>query len=116
MKYGPLATDQLIAADLGRRLEAERLAQDLTQAQLAAQAGVSKRTVERLENGDSSTISNLIRCLRALGRLEGLKTLLPEPQPNPVSVLKLRGKTRQRARPSAEARPAGKPWAWGDER
>jgi len=116
MKFQAFSSDEFITTELGRRLEAERLAQDLTQAQLAAQAGVSKRTVERLESGDSSTLANLIRCLRALDRLEGLNTLLPEPQPNPVSVLKLRGKTRQRARPSAEARPAGKPWAWGDER
>ncbi len=116
MKYGPLATDQLIVADLGHRLEAERLAQNLTQAQLAAQAGVSKRTVERLESGGSSTLANLIRCLRALDRLDGLNTLLPEPQPDPVSLLKLRGKTRRRVRTSAEARPSGKPWAWGDER
>ena len=116
MKFGPLATDALILSELGRRLEAERLAQDLTQAQLAAQAGVSKRTVERLEAGQSSAIGSLIRCLRALNRLDGLDALLPEPQPNPVSVLKLRGKTRQRARPSTEVPPGGKPWAWGDER
>ncbi|THD64880.1 helix-turn-helix transcriptional regulator [Phenylobacterium sp.] len=116
MKFGPLATDEFITTELGHRLEAERLAQDLTQAQLAAQAGVSKRTVERLENGESSTLANLIRCLRALDRLAGLDALLPEPQPNPVSVLKLRGKTRQRARPTAEGRSAAKPWVWGDER
>ena len=116
MKFGPLATDALILSELGRRLEAERLAQDLTQAQLAAQAGVSKRTVERLEAGQSSAIGSLIRCLRALNRLDGLDALLPEPQPNPVSVLKLRGKTRQRARPSTEVPQSGKPWAWGDER
>ncbi|THD64882.1 MAG: XRE family transcriptional regulator [Phenylobacterium sp.] len=58
MKFQSFSTDEFITAKLGRRLEAERLAQDLTQAQLATQAGVSKRTVERLENGESSTLSN----------------------------------------------------------
>ena len=116
MKFTIIVSDDYITRELGQRLEAERLAQDLTQAQLAAQAGISKRTVERLEAGQSSTVANLIRCLRALNQLEGLDALLPEPQPNPVSILKLRGKTRRRARPPAEAPSAPKPWAWGDER
>ena len=116
MTFDNFVSDDFVIAELGRRLAAERIAQDMTQAQLAQQAGVSKRTVERLEDGTSSTLANLIRCLRALRRLEGLEALLPDPQPNPVSVLKLRGKTRLRARPRAPRATASKPWAWGDER
>ena len=116
MAFNGFISDNFITAELGRRLAAERIAQQLTQAQLAKEAGVSKRTVERLEDGSSSTLANLIRCLRALGRLEGLDSLLPDPEPNPVSILKLRGKTRQRARPVADRDAPAKPWKWGDER
>jgi|SRR5579859_425809 len=116
MTFNSFVSDDFITAELGRRLAAERIAQQFTQAQLAKEAGVSKRTVERLEDGSSSTLANLIRCLRALNRLEGLEALLPDPQPNPVSVLKLRGKTRQRARPGADRDAPAKPWVWGDER
>src|ERR1700749_1540592 len=105
MKTTDLASDAAITAELGQRLATERLGAGLTQAQLAERAGVSKRTVERLEDGYSSQITNLVRCLRALDRLQGLEVLLPEPQPNPVSVLKLRGKIPKRARPKARTQP-----------
>jgi len=43
------ATDDSVLAELGGRLARIRLDRNLTQAQLAEQAGVSKRTIERLE-------------------------------------------------------------------
>ena len=44
-------SDGAVLEELGRRLEAIRLGRNQTQAQLARQAGVSKRTIERLESG-----------------------------------------------------------------
>ena len=60
-------TDQQVLAELGDRLAQYRLNRNLTQDQLAREAGVSKRTVVRLENGQSSQMTNLVRVLRALG-------------------------------------------------
>ena len=51
MKIAKQASDEAILSELGGRLTRVRLEQNLTQAQLAEQAGVSKRTVERLEAG-----------------------------------------------------------------
>ena len=51
MKITKQATDEVILGELGGRLAKIRLDRNLTQAQLATQAGVSKRTVERLEAG-----------------------------------------------------------------
>lgn len=110
-----LMTDDAVLAELGKRLARVRLSQGITQEQLADAAGVSKRTVQRLEDGTPAQLANLIRCLRALGRLDALDVMLPSDGPNPIDLLKRRGHQRQRARPGvAEPAPA-KPWTWGDE-
>jgi len=113
MKFDNLLSDQSALAELGRRIADARLARRMTQAQFAETAGVSKRTVERLEDGGSTQLANLIRCLRALGRLEGLERLFPETPVNPVELLGRR-RRRQRATTQKNA-PTPAPWTWGDE-
>ena len=116
MKISSLTTDDAALAELGRRIAEARLARQMTQAQFAQAAGVSKRTVERLEGGASTPTANLVRCLRALDKLDGLDRLLPQSPPNPIDLLERHGKTRQRARPDPdEGAGAGRPWTWGDE-
>ena len=114
MKIVKHATDEAFLHELGGRLAQVRLKRNLTQAQLAAQAGVSKRTVERLESGSVATqLSGFIRVCRVLDLLDRFDTLISEPMPSPVAQLKLRGKQRQRA--SKVKKPAAKKWQWGDE-
>lgn len=113
MKFDNLLSDQAALAELGRRIADARLARRMTQAQFAEAAGVSKRTVERLEDGGSTQLANLIRCLRALGRLEGLERLFPETPINPVELLGRRSR-RQRATTQKNT-PAPAAWAWGEE-
>ena len=113
----PSATDAALLADLGRRIARQRLAREWTQADLAREAGVGKRTLERIEAGGSAQLVNLVRLFRALDLLPVLDQLLPDPGPRPMELLKLSGKTRQRA-PGRRRKqpPAGEPWSWGDER
>jgi transcriptional regulator with XRE-family HTH domain len=101
------ATDEAILHELGSRLGGARLEKNWTQAQLARQAGVSKRTVERLEAGAVATqLSGFIRVCRVLGLVERFNLLVPEPAPSPVTQLKLHGKKRQRASTSKASRPS----------
>ena len=106
-------TDEAILAELGARLSSVRLSRDLTQAQLAQDAGVSKRTVERLEAGQSGQLTSFIRILRTLQLLDGLELLLPPPQPGPMDLLRRAGKRPQRA--TGRSAPSGEPWSWADE-
>jgi transcriptional regulator with XRE-family HTH domain len=107
------ATDDAVLAELGGRLARIRLERNLTQGQLAEQAGVSKRTVERLESGAVATqLSGFIRVCRVLGMLERLDTLVPEPVPSPVAQLKLRGRQRQRASTTKAVKSSAKKWQW----
>ncbi len=113
MKFNTMQSDVAVLAEMGRRLAALRLEQQITQAQLAQAAGISKSTVERLEDGSSAQMSNLIRYLRALGKLESLEGLLPDRPLNPITLLK-GGEARTRVRLAKTTKPAPE-WVWGDE-
>lgn len=100
---------------MGGRLASARIEHGLTQAALSEQAGVSKRTVERLESGEVATqLSGFLRVCRALGLLERFERLLPEPEPGPMSQLKQQGRKRRRATGKKAATGATKPWTWGE--
>jgi transcriptional regulator with XRE-family HTH domain len=114
MRFTDLLSDEAVMTEMGRRLAEARLERQMTQAQLAEAAGVSKSTVERLEDGASTQLGNLIRCLRALGKLEALERLLPETPANPVELLRRRGARRSRVR-RARGSPPPAEWSWGDE-
>jgi transcriptional regulator with XRE-family HTH domain len=106
----------VILGELGGRLAKIRLDRNLTQAQLATQAGVSKRTAERLESGAVATqLSGFIRMCRVLDMIERFDLLVPEPVPSPVEQLKLAGRKRQRASAAKPAKFPAKKWQWGDK-
>ncbi|HUZ88519.1 MAG TPA: helix-turn-helix transcriptional regulator [Candidatus Acidoferrales bacterium] len=118
MKISSTNTDEVALEELGRRLTRTRLEHNLTQAELATQAGISKRTVERLEAGETAMLSTFIRVLRVLGLLDALDQLLPEPTLSPLERLKLLGKQRRRGsgtRITSKASEEAEPWRWGDE-
>ena len=113
-------TDAAILKELGARLERRRIDANLTQAELAEEAGISKRTLERIEAGDSTDFVMLVRVLRALKLIEGLDSLIPDQPQSPIALLKQKGRERKRAgHPRTQSRRAGtprteSPWKWGD--
>ena len=116
MKIDNNLSDEAILRKLGQRLAAVRLNRNWTQAHLANQAGVSKRTVERLESGEvAAQLSAFVRVCRALGLLDRVDALFPEPAPSPLAELKLRGRRRRRASRLKEPPSAPEPWTWGDQ-
>lgn len=117
MEITDLLTDDAVLGELGARIASRRLERQLTQAQVAEQAGIGKRTLERLEAGQSSQLMTLIRVLRVLELTAGLEQMLPESPPSPMDLLKREGKTRQRASGKRAAATATheETWSWGDE-
>jgi transcriptional regulator with XRE-family HTH domain len=115
METSNLLTDETILLEIGRRIARHRIDRQLTQADMAEQAGVSKRTVERIESGASVQLSTMIRVLRVLDLLSGLDNLIPETGPRPMDLLKLRGKVRQRASSVRHPDRSGKPWSWDED-
>ena len=115
MKISNQTSDGSVLEVLGQRLSHHRLNKNQTQEELAAEAGISSRTLVRIEHGESSQTTNLIRLLRALGLLENIDVLIPEPAPSPIQQLQLRGKRRARASSKGRQPENQAPWSWGDE-
>ncbi|MDE2761160.1 MAG: helix-turn-helix transcriptional regulator [Gemmatimonadota bacterium] len=86
-----------VLREVGARLKALRLQQNRRVTDLAADAGVSPRTIDRLEAGRNVGTENLVRVMRALGRLQAFEALVPVPEVSPYDVERLRGKVRRRA-------------------
>jgi transcriptional regulator with XRE-family HTH domain len=120
MKITTELTDEAILHEIGDRMERRRIDAGLTQAQLAQEAGISKRTVERMEAGHSTDFAMLLRVLRVLKLLEALDLLVPDLPQSPLMLLKGRGRTRKRVghprhpRDGTAAPKLAAPWKWRD--
>ncbi len=84
-------TDSEIQRDIGRRIRAYRLQQNIAVEELARQAGLSKTTVTKMETGADFRLSSLIQVLRVLDRLDALQSFLPTPIVSPLSILQRPG-------------------------
>lgn len=115
MKITDLLTDDAVQAELGARIAGRRLELGLTQADVAEQAGIAKRTLERIEAGQTSQLTTLVRVLRVLDAFSGLDSLIPESGPSPMDLLKRKGKVRQRASGRRAAKAKGNPWRWDEK-
>jgi transcriptional regulator with XRE-family HTH domain len=97
MQIANLASGATVLRELGERLARQRLERNLTQRDLAHEAGVSARTISLIETGRSITLGSLVRILRALGILDSLNQMLPASGPSPIEELERGGKRRERA-------------------
>lgn len=116
MRITALMTDKTVLIELGTRLAARRLAANVTQLQLAKEAGVSRSTVHRLENGIGAVqMSSLIRVCRSLGVLEEIGAcFVGAGEPGPMDALRISGKRGVRERARAKCSPvAPSLWKWG---
>lgn len=114
MRFTNVVTTRAALRELGARIERQRLERNLTQAQLAEEAGIGRATVQRLERGSSVQLTSLVDVLRVLGLLDGLEVLVPEAVPSPIQRLKTQGRQRRRARPSQQREVAETTWTWGE--
>jgi transcriptional regulator with XRE-family HTH domain len=114
MKIENQMSDEAVLIELGQRLARRRIDLGLTQAQAAEEAGVGKRTIERVEAGSDTQVATLIRLMRVLDLTDELDRLVPEPGPRPMDLLKLKGKERKRAS-SRRSERTEEDWQWGDK-
>ena len=117
MKYEidfSIATSEQIEGAICGRLKNIRLTRNITQPKLAEEAGVSLRTIRRLEKGGGVSLDTFIRVLIALGIQHNLEGLLPDPTIRPFERVSSRGTERKRAS-TRQSIQEDEPWSWGDE-
>ena len=90
-------TDEILR-ELGARLRGYRLQQNVTTAELALRAGIGIATAARAETGRNTSMETIVKILRALGRLDALDAILPEPLVSPIQLAARRGRQQRRAR------------------
>ncbi|GBE29727.1 MAG TPA: XRE family transcriptional regulator [Bacteroidetes bacterium] len=108
-----VAASGQIETAICKRLEAIRLSRNITQEQLAQEAGVSVRTIGRLEKGEGVSLDTFIRVLKALRIQQNLEALLPDPTVRPMERIERGDMVRKRARPTSKP-PKRVQWTWGD--
>ncbi len=110
-------SDLAVQRELGARLQAHRLNQNLSQAELADLTGLARKTITNLETGHGGTLLTLLAVLRGLRLLDQMEAFIPAPGPSPIQLVKLAGKQRRRATGRRRGRDAveepQKPWTWG---
>jgi len=122
---------------LGEQLERNRLMQNIPQTELAQLAGISARTLRRIESGEGASMDSFIRVLMALKIDGNLSVLIPDSTVRPMERTRPSKAERVRAsksrktsdktastqsatstlvKPDTKSHAPGKSnWTWGDE-
>lgn len=90
-------SDTAIVEQIGAYIKHIRLQKNMTQAQLATQAGLNRWTIGQIENGESTTLSTLIQILRSLEALHLLEHFTIKKEISPIAYADLQRKQRKRA-------------------
>ncbi|MDK9702526.1 MAG: helix-turn-helix transcriptional regulator [Sulfuritalea sp.] len=100
---GDFLTNDEVIAEVGARLRARRLERNLTVEELAARAGLNRKTVLDLEAGADVRLATVIKVFRALNMLGALDAAIPDTLPG-SEAFSNRGQLRQRASGSRHTR------------
>lgn len=83
----------------------------MSQQELEDKTGVSKRSISRLEQGESVQLENLFKILVALDLGENIDLLVPDQTKRPAFYLEISADKPKRVRRKKEK----KAFKWGDE-
>ncbi|MBR5970890.1 MAG: helix-turn-helix domain-containing protein [Lachnospiraceae bacterium] len=105
--------NRMILEELGSRIRDLRIAMSLTQKDMASKAGISLRTVERMESGENVGVECILNVMRVCMLLPSLEVLIPMTEITPVMRLR---QEKKRKRVTARAKEqTSREWKWGDE-
>ena len=110
-----LANSEQLEQQLCKKLEAVRLMKNISQANLAKEAGISRRTVSRMENGQGVSLDTFIRVMQALGLTNELMALIPSSDIRPIERVNRKGPRKNASSPRTGTQVAEKKWKWGNE-
>jgi transcriptional regulator with XRE-family HTH domain len=103
-------SDQALAAFIGQFIRSKRIEQNITQAQLAKDAGISRSTLVLLEKGETASLGSLLQVLRMLNQLHVLAAFEIIPVISPLLMAKEEMKKRQRVRTNPSSQQPKSDW------
>ncbi len=95
--YITYKSDVAILKEIGNFIKQRRIAQGITQDELAKQAAVSRSTLSLIERGESIALGNLIKILRMIDALYVFSEFKAYDQLSPLQLAKGFSEPRQRA-------------------
>ena len=97
--------------ELGQKIKTYRIMKEMSQQDLEDKSGVSKRSISRLEQGESVQLENLIKILLALDLGENIDLLVPDQTKRPSFYLEKSDNKNRRVRKKSVKNG----FKWGDE-
>ena len=113
MKITQFENEKTILQEFGNRIKQYRVSMNITQQQLAERCGLSVTTLMRIENGDDTKWSAIIKILSEFNLLDNLDIVIPEPQPDYKAMFEEKT-IRKRARPNKK--DSSEAWVWGEDK
>ena len=97
--------------ELGKKIKTYRIMKELSQEDLSDKTGISKRSISRLEQGESIQVDNLFKILIALDLGDNIDLLVPDQTRRPSYYLDFSDSGPQRVR----KKRVKTTFKWGDE-
>ncbi len=97
--------------ELGQKIKTYRIMKERSQQDLEDKSGVSKRSISRLEQGESVQLENLFKILLALDLSENIDLLVPDQTNRPSFYLEKSDNKTRRVR----KKTVKNGFKWGDE-
>ena len=97
--------------ELGKKIKTYRIMKELSQEDLSDKTGISKRSISRLEQGESIQVDNLFKILIALDIGDNIDLLVPDQTRRPSYYLEYSNSGPQRVR----KKRVKTTFKWGDE-
>lgn len=98
-------------SELGQKIKTYRIMNEMSQQDLEDKSGVSKRSISRLEQGESVQLDNLFKIIIALGLAGNIEMLVPDQTKRPSYYLEKAENQPKRVRKKTEKTN----FKWGDE-
>lgn len=108
-------SSQIALKELGNRLKSYRLQSNLTQDDLANKSGVSRRSIQYLEDGQEVKLSTLIKILISLELDHNLELLIPDNSRRPLTMIENKSNKKRARAKLPTSKLENKIFKWGDE-
>lgn len=112
MKINNEMTLKSVLLEIASRIKNYRIGLHLTQAELSELTGISIRNIVRIEKGEDTQFSNIIKILSAFSLQSNIDFILPDISESPLYKL---NEEKNKIRKKATKRIKVESFKWGDE-